>query len=81
MIIGSKIHPYKIQFLLMVLLVSGCVSVDPELKAHLEAEADFHTNQAYREAISNHEAFRPEVYADPEFVADCEYYRMPECFE
>lgn len=62
-------------------LLSACVSSDPELQAHLEAEQDFHANMQYQEDVYNHKAYRPEVYADEEFVADCDYYQMKECFE
>ena len=64
-----------------VILLSACSSMDGELQSHLEAEQDFHANQQYRQDIQNFEAFRPEVYAEPEFLADCEYYQMMECYE
>lgn len=70
-----------IAVLFAVLPLSACVStMDPELQAHLEAERDFHADRRYREAIYNRRAFRPEVYANDEFLADCEYYQMEECY-
>lgn len=35
----------------------------------------------YMQDVSERKAFRPEVYAEPEFEADCEEYQMTECYE
>jgi hypothetical protein len=69
-----------------IALLSGCVSaanpeMDPELAAHLEAERDFAYHQYYLKQVHERKAFRPEVYADPEFLSDCEVYEMEECYE
>lgn len=62
--------------------LSACVApMDRELVDHLEAERDFHANQQYQEDVYFRRAFRPEVYANDEFLADCEYYNMEECYE
>ena len=63
------------------LLLSACASYDTELAAHLEAEQDFHVHQQYLQDLSERKVYRPEVYAEPEFFADCEYYQMDECYE
>lgn len=34
----------------------------------------------YMQDVSERQAFRPEVYAEPEFEADCIEYQMEECF-
>lgn len=67
------------KFLLSFLLLSACAAVD--LTDHLAAEADFHANQEYLFLLSQGKVFRPEVYSDDEFLADCEFYQMPECFK
>jgi len=68
--------------MIATLSLSACVSpMDRDLQEHLEAERDFHADQQYREDIYNHRSFRPEVYANDEFLADCEYYQMSECYE
>jgi hypothetical protein len=50
------------------LLLSACASYDAELKAHLEAERDFHAHQMYLESIY--------TKYDPEYIDDCLYYNM-----
>lgn len=67
--------------IIATIFLSACVAGDPELQAHLEAEQDFHASQQYQEDVANHTAFRPEVYADVEFLSDCEFYQMEECYE
>jgi hypothetical protein len=68
--------------LIAAVMLSACVSpMDRDLADHLEAERDFHANQQYQEDVYNHRAFRPEVYTNDEFLADCEYYQMEECFK
>lgn len=62
--------------------LAACVEpMDPELEAHLEAERDFAYHQYYLQQVADRKAFRPEVYAEPEFLADCEEYQMEECYE
>ena len=68
--------------LIVAVLLSACTGpVDRELADHLEAEQDFHANQQYLEDVYNREAFRPEVYANEEFLSDCEEYQMMECYK
>lgn len=71
----------KYAILLSIAVLSACNSPDPGRIAALEAEADYHANMQYRQDVADHRAFRPEVYAEPEFLADCEYYQMIECYE
>lgn len=65
------------------LLLSACVQppMDPELAAHLEAERDFAYHQYHVQQVAERKAFRPEVYANDEYLADCEYYQMEECYK
>jgi starvation-inducible outer membrane lipoprotein len=54
------------------LLLSACVSSDPELQAHLETERDFAYHQYHvQQAI--------EKQYDPEYVDDCFYYEELIC--
>lgn len=71
----------KYAFIFAAALLSACASTDSELRAHLEAEQDFHAHQQYLQDVSERKAYRPEVYAEPEFLADCDYYQMEECYE
>lgn len=69
-----------------IALLSGCVTaenpqMDPELAAHLEAERDFAYHQYYLKRVYERKEFRPEVYAEPEFLSDCQEYQMEECYE
>jgi hypothetical protein len=58
--------------ILSVFAMSACVSSDPELQAHLEAEADFARHQYHvQQAI--------EKQYDPEYVDDCYYYEELVC--
>lgn len=68
------------KYIIVVAMLSAC-SMSPELKSHLDAEKDFHANQQYQEDIYNHRAYRPEVYAEPDFLSDCIEYDMIECYE
>lgn len=62
------------KYLLIALVLSGCVSYDPELQAHLEAEQDFAYHQYHvQQAI--------EKQYDPEYVDDCFYYEELVCEE
>jgi hypothetical protein len=70
----------KYSIILVALLTSACASYDQDLQAHLEAEADFHANMQYRQEVSERKAFNPGVYSDSEFLADCEYYQMDDCY-
>lgn len=47
----------------------------------LPVEQDRAEQLQYMKAVSEHRAFRPEVYAEPDFQADCEEYQMTECFQ
>ena len=68
--------------IIAIALLGACSApLDRELTDHLEAERDFHANQQYQEDVYNQKAFRPEVYANDEYLADCEYYQMKECYE
>ncbi len=71
----------KYAFIIAAVLLSACASSDRVLQAHLEAEQDFHAHQQYLQDLSEQKVYRPEVYAEPEFFADCEYYQMDECYE
>lgn len=60
------------KYLVILMALSACATVDTELQAHLEAEADFarqqyHTQQAH------------EKQYDPEYVDDCYYYEELVC--
>lgn len=60
------------KYLVILVALSACATVDSELQAHLEAEADFarhqyHTQQAH------------EKHYDPEYVDDCYYYEELVC--
>lgn len=46
----------------------------------IPVEEDRAMQLEYMQSISEGRAFRPEVYAEPEFEADCEEYQMEECF-
>ena len=35
----------------------------------------------YMKSVAERKAYRPEVYAEPEFESDCDFYKMPECYE
>lgn len=57
--------------LITIALLSACASADQERQLQLQAEANFHSEQAYLEGI----------YAkyDPEYVDDCFYYEELVC--
>ncbi len=54
------------------IFVSACVSSDPELQAHLEAERDFAYHQYHVQQAE-------EKKYDPEYVDDCYYYEELIC--
>lgn len=60
--------------ILSVLLLSACASTG------IPVEQDREMQLQYMQDVSEHKVFRPEVYAEPEFEADCEEYQMEECF-
>ena len=60
--------------ILSVLLLSACASTG------IPIEQDRSMQLQYMQDVSERKAFRPEVYAEPEFEADCEEYQMEECF-
>lgn len=60
------------KYLVILVALSACATVDNELQAHLEAESDFarhqyHTQQAHKKQY------------DPEYVDDCYYYEELVC--
>ena len=60
------------KYLVILVALSACATVDSDLQAHLEAESDFarhqyHTQQAH------------EKQYDPEYVDDCYYYEELVC--
>ena len=61
------------KYLVLVLLLSACGSsvYDSDLRAHLQAERDFHAHQVYLE----------EIYTkyDPEYIDDCLFYENLIC--
>ncbi len=46
----------------------------------IPVEEDRAMQMQYLQDVSERQAFRPEVYAEPEFEADCIEYQMEECF-
>ncbi len=56
-------------------LLSACAGTS------IPVEQDREMQLQYMQDISERKAFRPEVYAEPEFEADCDEYQMKECFE
>lgn len=60
--------------ILSFVTLSACAS------NYIPVEEDRSMQLEYIQAISEHRMFRPEVYVEPEFEADCEEYQMEECF-
>ena len=58
----------KYAILSLTVLMSACVSMDSELQAHLEAEADFARHQYHTQQSEQYSGY------DPEHVDDCYYY-------
>ncbi len=46
----------------------------------IPVEQDRAMQLEYLQDVSERQAFRPEVYAEPEFEADCIEYNMVECY-
>lgn len=46
----------------------------------LPVEQDRAMQLEYMQDVSERKAFRPEVYAEPEFEDDCIEYQMEECY-
>ncbi len=61
--------------ILSFVMLSACSSTG------IPVEEDRTLQLEYMQSVSERKAFRPEVYAEPEFEADCVEYRMKECFE
>jgi hypothetical protein len=61
--------------ILSFVILSACASTG------IPIEEDRTLQLEYMQSVSERKAFRPEVYAEPEFEADCVEYRMKECFE
>ena len=57
--------------LITIALLSACASADQERQMQLQAEADFHSEQAYLDGIYSK--------YDPEYVDDCFYYEELVC--
>ena len=57
--------------IITVSLLSACASSDQERQLQLQAEANFHSEQAYPEGIYSK--------YDPEYVDDCFYYEELVC--
>lgn len=55
-------------------LLSACAGTS------IPVDEDRAMQQEYLQAVNERKAFRPEVYAEPEFEADCIEYEMEECF-
>lgn len=62
--------------ILCALALSACSATAP-----MPVEKDRAMQLDYIQAISERSAFRPEVYAEPEFLSDCEEFHMTECYE
>lgn len=56
----------KYIMILFLLSMAACAPMDPELKAHLDAERYFHAVQQY-----------PDL--DPDYIDDCLYYETMKC--
>lgn len=48
---------------------------------YVPIEEDLELQQDYLQAVEIKQLYRPEVYAEPEFEADCDEYKMEECFK
>jgi hypothetical protein len=60
--------------ILSIALLSACSS------NIMPIEQDRALQLQYMQDVSERKEFRPEVYADEEFVADCEEHKMDECY-
>ena len=60
--------------ILSFVALSACVG------SGIPVEEDRALQLQYMQDVSERRAFRPEVYAEPEFEADCIEYDMPECY-
>lgn len=59
---------------LSFVLLSACTGVS------IPVDEDRAMQLEYMQNVSERKAFRPEVYAEPEFEADCIEYEMDECY-
>ena len=59
--------------LLLTAIVTSACSMNSDLRAHLDAERDFHAHQQYLESIYNLDNY------DPEYVDDCLFYEDLVC--
>jgi hypothetical protein len=60
---------------LFFVALSACAS------SSIPVEEDRLMQLQYMQDVSERKAFRPEVYAEPEFEADCIEYQMEECYK
>ena len=60
------------KYLIPIIFLAGCSSIDVDLQAHLEAERDFAQHQYHVQ-----QSF--EKNYDPEYVDDCYYYEELIC--
>ena len=67
----------KYAFFFALIALSACAA-QPE---YVDVEMDRAEQQQYLRNVNDRWAFRPEVYADIEFEADCVAYEMDECYE
>jgi len=61
--------------ILSFVALSACAGV------RIPVEEDRSMQLSYMQSVSERKAFRPEVYAEPEFEADCIEYQMEECYK
>lgn len=61
--------------ILSFVVLSACAGV------YIPVEEDRTMQLSYMQSVSERKAFRPEVYAEPEFEADCIEYQMEECYK
>lgn len=59
------------KYLIPLLFLAACSSIDTDLQAHLEAERDFHDHQSWLEYLYTN--------YDPEYIDDCLYYEELVC--
>ncbi len=60
--------------ILSFVILSACA------RTGIPVEEDRTLQLEYMQSVSERKAFRPEVYAEPEFEADCIEHQMEECY-
>jgi len=63
-----------LKMMMVLALLSGCVGTTVPI------ETDRAMQLQYLQDVSERKAFRPEVYAESEFLSDCEEFQMEECY-